>query len=190
LQYFRTSYLKQHSLIITAMGRKGENMLKRVLFVTCILLIASITFLKNNATSGFAVNAVPKPKAVSVTHGRKEIPGIRKRNYSMGQLDLGQQSTRPGYRRTVGVAEVNDAIFLNHDVARINEFAAVNDVINVKNDVAKLIDDVDEKSNASGCRQRTLKLSKTPLPITGLVSFPGSGNTWVRHLIQQMTGIG
>ena len=87
------------------MGRKGENMLKRVLFVTCILLISSITFLKNN-------------------------------------------------------------------------------------DVAKLIDDVDEKSNASGCRQRTLKLSKTPLPIPGLVSFPGSGNTWVRHLIQQMTGIG
>jgi len=28
----------------------------------------------------------------------------------------------------------------------------------------------------------------TALPVTGLVSFPGSGNTWVRHLIQQMTG--
>jgi len=171
------------------MDRKGVNMLKCVLFVTCILLISSFTFLKNNATPG-SVNAVPKPKTVSVTHGRKEIPGFRKGNYSMGQLDLGQQSTRPGNRLTVGVAEVNDAIFLNHDVARVNDIAAVNDVINVKNDVAELIDDVDEKSNASSCRQRTVKLSKTPLPITGLVSFPGSGNTWVRHLIQQMTGIG
>ncbi|XP_060555746.1 WSCD family member CG9164-like [Ruditapes philippinarum] len=28
------------------------------------------------------------------------------------------------------------------------------------------------------------------MPITGLVSFPGSGNTWTRHLIQQMTGFG
>ena len=32
------------------------------------------------------------------------------------------------------------------------------------------------------------KLSKTPLPLTGLVSFPGTGNTWTRHLIQQATG--
>ena len=27
-----------------------------------------------------------------------------------------------------------------------------------------------------------------PLPITALASAPGSGNTWVRHLIQQLTG--
>ena len=27
------------------------------------------------------------------------------------------------------------------------------------------------------------------LPITGLVSFPGSGNTWIRYLIESVTGI-
>ncbi|XP_005095669.2 uncharacterized protein LOC101856414 [Aplysia californica] len=27
------------------------------------------------------------------------------------------------------------------------------------------------------------------LPRTGLISFPGSGNTWTRHLIQQLTGL-
>ena len=30
--------------------------------------------------------------------------------------------------------------------------------------------------------------SKTKLPVTALASFPGSGNTWVRHLLQQATG--
>ncbi|XP_045170247.2 WSCD family member AGAP003962-like [Mercenaria mercenaria] len=40
------------------------------------------------------------------------------------------------------------------------------------------------------CSKKEINLSQTLLPITGLVSFPGSGNTWTRHLIQQMTGIG
>ncbi|XP_053386775.1 WSCD family member CG9164-like [Mercenaria mercenaria] len=40
------------------------------------------------------------------------------------------------------------------------------------------------------CIKRNVSLAETPLPMTGLVSFPGSGNTWTRHLIQQMTGIG
>ena len=30
--------------------------------------------------------------------------------------------------------------------------------------------------------------SKVPLPRTALASFPGSGNTWSRYLIQQLTG--
>ena len=30
--------------------------------------------------------------------------------------------------------------------------------------------------------------SKVKLPMTALASFPGSGNTWVRHLLQQSTG--
>ena len=33
-----------------------------------------------------------------------------------------------------------------------------------------------------------LGFSKTPLPLTALASYPGSGNTWLRHLIQQGTG--
>jgi hypothetical protein len=39
------------------------------------------------------------------------------------------------------------------------------------------------------CTKKEVVLSQTQMPITGLVSFPGSGNTWTRHLIQQMTGI-
>ncbi|KAL4237963.1 hypothetical protein ACF0H5_002673 [Mactra antiquata] len=39
------------------------------------------------------------------------------------------------------------------------------------------------------CTEKRVKLSKHNLPITGLSSFPGSGNTWTRHLIQQMTGL-
>ncbi|WAR00788.1 WSCD-like protein [Mya arenaria] len=40
------------------------------------------------------------------------------------------------------------------------------------------------------CQRRYARLSCEPLPVTALVSFPGSGNTWVRHLLQQLTGIG
>ncbi|KAK3085150.1 hypothetical protein FSP39_025116 [Pinctada imbricata] len=36
---------------------------------------------------------------------------------------------------------------------------------------------------------KTPTLSKIPLPRTALVSFPGSGNTWIRHIVQQATGI-
>ncbi|XP_071095556.1 WSCD family member AAEL009094-like [Haliotis cracherodii] len=32
-------------------------------------------------------------------------------------------------------------------------------------------------------------LSKRTLPVTALASFPGSGNTWMRHLLQELTGI-
>lgn len=32
-------------------------------------------------------------------------------------------------------------------------------------------------------------LSKIPLPSTALASYPGSGNSWLRHLLQQTTGI-
>ena len=44
------------------------------------------------------------------------------------------------------------------------------------------------KIEDDNCTKKEIKLSRTKLPITGLVSFPGSGNTWTRHLIQQMTG--
>ncbi|XP_064597918.1 WSCD family member CG9164-like [Liolophura sinensis] len=40
------------------------------------------------------------------------------------------------------------------------------------------------------CSPVEVKLSPNPLPLTALVSFPGSGNTWVRHIVQQATGIG
>lgn len=39
------------------------------------------------------------------------------------------------------------------------------------------------------CPTREIKLSLKPLPLTGLISFPGSGNTWTRYLIERLTGI-
>lgn len=36
---------------------------------------------------------------------------------------------------------------------------------------------------------KPVRLSRQPLPLTALASFPGSGNTWIRHLLQQATGI-
>ena len=38
------------------------------------------------------------------------------------------------------------------------------------------------------CKLVEPKLSPTLLPTTGLVSFPGAGNTWTRHLLQQVSG--
>lgn len=38
------------------------------------------------------------------------------------------------------------------------------------------------------CGHKNVTLSPVPLPVTALVSFPGSGSTWVRHLVQQLTG--
>ncbi|KAL3889979.1 hypothetical protein ACJMK2_002291 [Sinanodonta woodiana] len=38
------------------------------------------------------------------------------------------------------------------------------------------------------CPIRNVSLAETPFPKTALASYPGSGNTWTRHLIQQATG--
>lgn len=38
------------------------------------------------------------------------------------------------------------------------------------------------------CRKITIRLAEERLPKTGLVSLPGSGNTWTRHLLQQVSG--
>ncbi|XP_064612581.1 WSCD family member AAEL009094-like [Liolophura sinensis] len=43
------------------------------------------------------------------------------------------------------------------------------------------------RPSANPCQ--TVTYSRTPLPRTALYSYPGSGNTWLRHLIQQATGI-
>ena len=47
-------------------------------------------------------------------------------------------------------------------------------------------EEVDQERNCVG--ERTFK-DRNENPITALVSFHGSGNTWVRHLLEQATGI-
>ena len=49
----------------------------------------------------------------------------------------------------------------------------------------------DSKVNESEnllCEQVELRKSEVSLPVTGLVSYPGAGNTWTRHLLQQVSG--
>ncbi|XP_046326381.1 WSCD family member AGAP003962-like [Haliotis rufescens] len=43
--------------------------------------------------------------------------------------------------------------------------------------------------NGSDLHCPSVRLSAQVLPQIALASYPGSGNTWVRHLLQQMTGI-
>ena len=44
-------------------------------------------------------------------------------------------------------------------------------------------------NSALNCTWPTLKLRSKEGPLTALASKPGSGNTWVRHLLQLATGI-
>ncbi|KAK7088832.1 WSCD family member CG9164-like [Littorina saxatilis] len=48
-----------------------------------------------------------------------------------------------------------------------------------------------QKTNSLGSTpcKRNLSFSSVPLPLTALASVQGSGNTWVRHLLHQLTGI-
>ncbi len=43
-------------------------------------------------------------------------------------------------------------------------------------------------TNKNYCRPYLTQL-ETPGPLVALASFPGSGNTWLRYLIQQVTGM-
>ena len=45
-----------------------------------------------------------------------------------------------------------------------------------------------DQSNVDWCHG-FLKYLDPPGPLTALASFPGSGNTWIRYLLQQATGI-
>ena len=44
-----------------------------------------------------------------------------------------------------------------------------------------------DREEIQWCRHEP-KFRETPGPLVGIVSFPGSGNTWVRYLLQQITG--
>ena len=44
------------------------------------------------------------------------------------------------------------------------------------------------KAHNEWCFGPSLKYQEPPGPLTGLWSYPGSGNTWMRYLIQKATG--
>ena len=50
----------------------------------------------------------------------------------------------------------------------------------------KKLDELAVNAEPTACGPR--KLADTPFPVTALASFPGSGNTWARHLIEHMSG--
>ena len=62
----------------------------------------------------------------------------------------------------------------------------VTKVANAEN--KKLEDTLDNEHEKINCKWPPLKL-RTNGPTTSLASKPGSGNTWVRHLLQLATGI-
>ena len=76
------------------------------------------------------------------------------------------------------VKNISDITFMYKDKITTEE----NMKVNIGNGKEKI------KIEDDNCTKKEVKLSRTALPITGLFSFPGSGNTWTRHLIQQMTG--
>lgn len=45
------------------------------------------------------------------------------------------------------------------------------------------------RANLNWCRPLTYLSNSESRPVIALVSFPGSGNTWLRYLLQQATGM-
>ena len=85
---------------------------------------------------------------------------------------------------TVDNANVDDAIAFN---AKVDN--AIVDNANVEEDIEGIsLQDIEPSVpvwNGSCC---PLKFAHKSFPKTAMASHPGSGNTWVRHLIQQLTG--
>ena len=57
---------------------------------------------------------------------------------------------------------------------------------NPKKKILLSSEDITSQNGSTHCRKVQFLPKKVDL--TYLVSFPGSGNTWVRHLLQQATG--
>ena len=74
------------------------------------------------------------------------------------------------------------------DMSRVTILNKLERTLDKATDKDQLNANVHNATNRYQCEMVKPKLSSTPLPITGLVSYPGAGNTWTRHLIQQATG--
>lgn len=97
------------------------------------------------------------------------------------------------------VTEITVYKFVNfqddtEEVSRYNKVKPVKIKDTVKRDVSDFRNGVVKRKyvvqKPFNCTLKAVHLSKSKLPLTGLLSCPGSGNTWVRHLIQQLTGLG
>ena len=63
---------------------------------------------------------------------------------------------------------------------------STNDTVSEAIRTTKITSQKSKRDKSKSCQ--AVGFSKTALPRTALASFPGSGNTWVRHLLQQATG--
>ena len=66
------------------------------------------------------------------------------------------------------------------------QLVSTNDTVSEAIRAAKSDSQKIQRDKSKSCRD--VGFSKKVLPRTALASFPGSGNTWVRHLLQQATG--
>ena len=73
--------------------------------------------------------------------------------------------------------------FTSSEINRLK--ANVKPIINVSKNP---FEDNDDYNNTNWCLGPYLQLLDPPGPFTGLWSVPGSGNYWLRYLIQQATG--
>ena len=70
----------------------------------------------------------------------------------------------------------------------IEQYTEFHRYISRKEDVGIQSEDSEIQSNETSCETPALRLSEVPLPITGIVSYQGAGNTWVRYLLQKVSG--
>ncbi len=75
---------------------------------------------------------------------------------------------------------------LEKEVHEIRELEK--EAIESKDDINEVyVELLDDKQHTNWCHGK-LRLLNPPGPLTALASFPGSGNTWLRYLLQQASG--
>ncbi|CAH1779624.1 unnamed protein product [Owenia fusiformis] len=97
--------------------------------------------------------------------------------------------------RTSSTQQQNININLFHDRDSVRTPAPLNqnDLSLNEDDISHFpiqlptIDDCSPPKFDGNCRP--LGFNSGPIPLTALASYPGSGNTWMRHIIEQITGI-
>ena len=79
---------------------------------------------------------------------------------------------------------------------KVTNSQAKNETKKNVNSLSNLANETDNKEHATptnetnpkNCQPLRFADARNPFPLTALSSYPGSGNTWIRHLIQQATG--